>query len=521
MKHNILKKIYLLSLLLILNAYNLSIAYSCTYQCSIDPLLQIYPNQNMCLLLGEIPSELQNLPYGMYPNCDIYNTNRFNYNKRFNFFPHAIFTPETDDQVAYVFGILRKYNLKFSLRSGGHCYGPGSLSNGYVIDLRNFNNIDLNIARQEVVIGAGCKLGNIIEALGAADFALPTGTCVSVGITGLALGGGIGLLARQFGLTCDSIKDITLVTADGAIITADINNYADLFWALRGAGGGSYGIVLRMTFKMHYVPQATLVQLTFPWNPSQIPLIFNAWQSWIATLPTSITSEVLFKYNSGPSSLHQPTLTIDALKVGYEPFTEWEKVFLKFKPTVRLISGRYLDIATATASFYTQPFSKAKSKMLFEPLQNNAIQIIINFFETLRKSRVNYFVFFEIGSAFGGAISQGDTAYFPRNAFAWFFQFIYWQYGFEEAGALTTIKTIYDDLAPFTSPYSYANLIDYELGPDYLNAYYGDHVNRLVQVKNKYDPLNIFKWRQSIPLNYVLQSQLDYSIQRKYNRQIF
>src|SRR5271156_2731027 len=109
--------------------------------CTDDPLMQFYPNQNMCALLSMIPPALQDLDYVIYPNCDTYDIFRFNYNKRFNLFPTAIIVPQTYAQVQYAFLVLTANNLPFAVRSGGHCYGPGSLSSGYIIDLRNFNEI--------------------------------------------------------------------------------------------------------------------------------------------------------------------------------------------------------------------------------------------------------------------------------------------------------------------------------------------------------------------------------------------
>ena len=158
------KRLVLLLFISIYNTGPLKAAYVCPYVCSDDPLLQIYPNQNMCALLSTIPAALQNLDYVMYPNCDVYNTNRFNYNKRFNLFPTAIIVPQTQAQVQYVFQVLIENNLPFAVRSGGHCYGPGSLSSGYIIDLRNFNTITPDIGNNTVTIGAGCHLGEVISS---------------------------------------------------------------------------------------------------------------------------------------------------------------------------------------------------------------------------------------------------------------------------------------------------------------------------------------------------------------------
>lgn len=493
-----------------LNGSQLYAAYSCPYTCSNDPLMQIYPNQNMCTLLNAIPPELTNLDYVMYPNCDIYNTNRFNYNKRFNLFPTAIIVPQTQAQVQYVLQVLTANNLPFAVRSGGHCYGPGSLSPGYIIDLRNFNDIIPDIGSETVTIGAGCRLGDVISTLGAINYAIPTGTCPSVGVTGLALGGGLGLLAREYGLTTDSVISITLVTADGTIIEVTQSDYPDLFWALRGAGANAFGIVLGFTFQMYYIPTVSYLQLSWNWDPTTMAEIAQAWQQWFPNQATNITSEILFLYNNG-----QLTLKVDALKLGSQPFTEWESTFAPFSPTVNLYYGTYLGAADLFASTYTQPFSKVKSKFLFSPLPPAALNLIVNFFTQLPNNQCPYLMFLDIGGA-GGVIEQGDSAYYPRTAFAWCFEFIYWPFAFQQEGALNLARQFYTEFSPYMSAYSYANLVDYDLGAGYLPAYYGSNIDRLIQIKNTYDPTNVFTWRQGIPLTYVPQSTLTQQIQQKY-----
>lgn len=497
----------------------LSLAFSKMYAtpickpCNDNPLQQIYPNQNQCLLLSQIPPELSNLSYGFYPfpHCNKYNTLRFGYNKRFNFFPHAIFTPAEPKDVVYLLQNFKKYNLQFSVRSGGHCYGPGSLSNGYVIDLRNFNDIKLDIPSQTVYIGAGNHLGDVIQALGQYDYAIPTGTCPSVGIAGLTLAGGLGLLTRQFGLTCDAVISLTVVLADGNIVEVNSQTYPDLFWALRGAGANSFGIVLGFTFKMEYVPEVNFIELTWALDKAQTLNIFNAWQQWVKKLPDSITTSIIFFYNKSSTQI-----IILALNVGPQPIDEWKKYFDQFNPTIETYHGNYTGAAKLFAASYTQPFSKAKSKFIFEPLSSAGINALIQSFEQLQQDKCNYYVFTEFLSVFGGKVSKGDSSYFARNAFAAMLQFIYWSYEKQTVAALNTNNQIYNNIAPFTSQYSYANLIDYDLGPTYLNAYYGTNVGRLIQIKNKYDPQNIFTWRQGIPLKLNPPSQLSYSVSNKY-----
>ncbi len=474
--------------------------YTCTYTCTTNPLEEIYPNQNMCVLLNSIPPALQNLSYVMYPCSDIYNTNRFSFNKRFNYFPVAIIVPTTEDELVYAFNALTENNLPFAVRSGGHCYGPGSLSNGYIIDLRNFNDIIPDTTNNTVYLGSGNHLGDVITALGNINYAIPTGTCPSVGVCGLTLGGGIGYLARPFGLTCDSVMSIRILVADGTIMDIDPCSSPDLFWALCGAGANSFGIVLGFTFKMYYVPTVSLVTLQWSWDPKQAKEIFNTWQEWITTLPKSITSECTFSYRTGTSRV-----SVNALKVGSAPLTEWECAFSRFNPmVVNNYQGNYLEAATKISSTPTPPFSKVRTKFLFKPLAKKGLKVLTRFFSQLQNDAPHIRANYIFGSALKGAISKHNpnSSYFPRKAFAWFFQFAYWFHEDQTTPTISLINQIYRDLEPYTSPYSYANLVDYELGKNYLHDYYGKNVNRLIKIKRAYDPTNIFTWKQGIPLTY-------------------
>lgn len=468
--------------------------YPFYFNCTPNLLEQTFPDQNACRLYHEIPHELKFLSYAIYPLSKGYDTVRFIFNKRFNIFPHAIFTPRDEEEVVYVLKVLKKYHLPFSIRSGGHCIEPGSLSSGYVIDLRNFNKIIPNFDCHEAFIGAGCLLGQVTETLGREGFAIPTGSCTSVGAGGLALGGGIGILDRPFGLTCDSVKSILMVNAEGRLLNIDKDHFPDLFWALRGGGNGSYGIVLGYIFRIHFVPVVTYYKLSWDWDPTTIHEVFNRFQQWIVTLPNNITSSLELEYRD-----RQLTFFMDGLKVGPEEFTEWESTFADLNPKVTIKRDTYLG----SAKFWTDrdpfPFLKYKSEMLFRPLTDAPVQLAIDFFEQINQEKRTWLVAFALG-ALGGKVADFHTAYFPREAFAWWHQKIFWDKQKDDAAALAKLSAFYQSIQPYVSPFVYANLVDYELGPTYLDAYYGDHVDELIRIKNKYDPKNLFRWRQSIPL---------------------
>ncbi len=460
-------------------------------------LNQAFPNLDAC-----IPPELQNLPYAIYPTSPDYNTARLNYNKRFVYFPKAIFAPTTPQEAQYVLSILTQYHLSFAVRSGGHCFEPGSLSSDYIIDLQNFNAIIPNVDKQEVYIGAGCVLGTVIDTLGQLDYAIPTGTCPTVGVTGLTLGGGIGLLARTFGLTCDSVKSITLLTADAEIIEVNASSYPDLFWALLGGGNGSYGIALGFTFQMYYIPQVTFYELIWEWDPQLISPIMHAWQSWVKNLPDNLSSVLGIRHPNHmcaqPSETPPLVIRVFGLKVGAEPFTEWECAFKELRPWVRTFSGRFVDISKYWALEPALPFNKAKSRILRKPVTENVMKEVTRFFTRLERRNPNYLVYFNF-EAFGGVIPQFHTSFFPRHAFGWWFQAYYWGQQKQSPEVLALSRRFYAKIPREVSKDCYANIVDYDLGKDYLKLYYGNHVKRLIKIKDKYDPLNIFHWRQSIP----------------------
>lgn len=462
--------------------------------CTDNVLRQIYPIQNACLLQESIPTKFQRLPFVIYPTQTlVYNTERFNFNKRFNIFPKAIIVPKSKSTVAKVVKCLRSKGLDFSIRSGGHCFEPGSLSPDYVLDLRRFNAIIP--CNESAYIGAGARLGRVIETLGALDQAIPTGTCASVGVAGLALGGGIGFLARTYGLTCDTIKSITLVDANSKIIEVDKNNHSDLFWALRGAGNGSYGVALGFTFKTFHVPASSFFELKWDWNPLLVHQIVDAWHTWIVQLSDDINPVLSMSYAKDVLSI-----SISGLKVGKEPFIEWEQAFKNLNPKVTIHTGRYVELAQFWADSPTAPFQKVKSIMAFNPIPNTAVQLAIDYLQQLQIDQAPFQVSLGL-VALGGNIAKGDTAFFPRQAVEWWHQVASWDQQEQEVAALASINFFYDSVVPLTSNFCYSNSVDYDLGNGYLNAYYGSHVNRLIEIKNKYDPNNIFHWKQSIPLN--------------------
>ena len=251
------------------------------------PLIQTYQT-----LLDEIPSELLKLSYGVYPNDETYNNKRFIYNKLFNYFPHAIFYPSTDNQISYLIQNFTKYNLDFSILCGGHAYEPASLSEGYIISMENFSKITICDKKMTVSVGSGVKLGTLISTLAKKRYIAPTGTSSCVGVSGLSLAGGKGYLSRLYGMVCDNIVSVTLINGEGNVVKANADTNPDLFWAIKGSGTCNYGVITQIEIKIYKDIYFQLTTLTWSWNPITIKKVLDLYQKYIIKFPNNISADI-------------------------------------------------------------------------------------------------------------------------------------------------------------------------------------------------------------------------------------
>ncbi|WP_199785941.1 MULTISPECIES: FAD-binding oxidoreductase [Actinomycetes] len=172
-------------------------------------------------------------------------------------------------------------------RGGGHCFVDRCRSNGIVVDLSGMDRIavdDSGVA----TIGAGARLGAVYAALHESGRTIPAGCGDTVGIAGLTLGGGIGLLGRQYGLTCDRLVGAQVVLADRTVVECDERRESDLFWALRGAGGGQFGIVTELRFAT--VPEPPVCRIEGNWADGNL---VQAWQDWAPDAPDGFTANLI------------------------------------------------------------------------------------------------------------------------------------------------------------------------------------------------------------------------------------
>src|SRR5262249_2238137 len=179
----------------------------------------------------------------------------------------------------------RTHGIRIVPRSGGHSYGGYSTTSGVIVDVSRLHAISVT-AEGRAAVAAGAHLLDVYTALAARGRMIPGGTCPTVGIGGLTQGGGIGLSGRKFGLTCDSLLEATVVLADGSVAVANARQHQDLFWALRGGGGGNFGIVTRFVFRTHPASNVTTYSLEWPWSDAKN--VVQAWQQLTPHAPDEL-----------------------------------------------------------------------------------------------------------------------------------------------------------------------------------------------------------------------------------------
>jgi FAD/FMN-containing dehydrogenase len=421
-----------------------------------------------------------------------YEEARWSFNRRVSRFPAAIVICQDEGDVRNAVRWARQEQVPLRARSGGHSYEAYStLDGGLVIDLRGLDRVTIDSARREVVVGAGVRLGELSRRLAAHGLALPAGTCPGVGIAGLTLGGGIGFLSRQYGLTCDNLLAVELVAADGAPLRASAEEHPDLFWALRGGGGGNFGIATAFTFRVYPIAEVAIFEATWPWD--DVDEVLDTWQRWAPFVDERLTAGFVVP---DPSA---------GVVVASGPFTgpaaELETLLrpLLGAGTPNPPEVRTLPFLAAVERFGGAPVTHSTFKntgaFVATPLPAAAIA---TFVEQMRASptTANVVGFFPAGGAVA-AVDPAATAFVHRDALFDVQYQAYWHDPADEAADVAWVNALRAAMAPFTSG-DYVNYIDADL-PDWATAYYGANLPRLIDVKARYDPDNVFDGPQSIP----------------------
>jgi FAD/FMN-containing dehydrogenase len=426
--------------------------------------------------------------------------------------PQGVVLCSTPDDVVETVDFIRSQHIETATRCGGHCFAGRSSTLGLLIDVSALNSVSLSngIAR----IGAGARLGEVYSVLLANGMTIPGGSCPSVGIAGLTLGGGLGWLGRKYGLTSDHLIGAKIVVADGRILSCDEGHHEDLFWALRGAGTGHFGVVVELLFQPLPAPQvATIFRLTWPF--SYAARVVDAWLGWAGFAPSEIAASLDLRASE---DFMEPSCELFGMNLGTRSDTldllEAFTTRLKTSPTSTLIqemtyqqtlrhwadwAGERLEAPRAPNT--KRRYEAIKSEFFAQPLPPEAVVALVN---NLTSERVPG-SFRELDfSAWGGAynrIPSDATAFVHRNGRYWLKHTASVEVSaeaHEKLAAERWANRSWQTVRAWGTGHVFPNFPDPNLA-DWGHAYYGANYERLLEVKYQYDRHNVFHFHQSLP----------------------
>jgi FAD/FMN-containing dehydrogenase len=453
--------------------------------------------------IQEFKSQMRGAVIG--PGDPDYDSARQVYNAMIDRYPRLIARCRDVADVISAVNFGRTTGLTVAVRSGGHNGGGlGTCDDGLVIDLSPMKGTRVDPVARMVRVEGGCTWGDVDHATHAFGLATPSGVISTTGVGGLTLGGGLGHLTRACGLSIDNLLEVDVVLADGSFVTANADQHPDLFWAVRG-GGGNFGVITSFVFRLH--PISTVVGGPMLWPMERAKEVMQWYRDFITQAPDDINGWFAFlKVPPGPpfpEELH--TRTMCAIVWCYTgPAANAEVIFA---PIRRVAGGPALNLVGPLP----QPALQGMFDALYPPgqqwywradfvneLTDAAIDLHIQYASALPTQQSTMHLYPINGVA--GRVGKQDTAFSYRDA-TWGEVMVGVDPDPANAKRITDWTIAYwEALHPYSAGGAYVNMMMDE-GVDRIKAAYRDNYDRLVKVKSRYDPTNLFHVNQNVKPN--------------------
>ena len=436
------------------------------------------------------------------PQDAVYDDVRQIWNAMIDRRPAVIVQPSDSGDVAPAIKFARENALEISVRGAGHNIAGNALCNdGLTIDFSNMKQVRVDAGNKRAYVDAGATLADLDGATQRHGLATPVGINSTTGIAGLTLGGGFGWLTRKHGMTIDNLVAADVITADGKKLRVNDTDNADLFWALRG-GGGNFGVVTEFEFALHAVgPQILAGLIVFPF--AQARQVLAQYRQFTNTSPEDLNVWVVLRQAPPlpflPQNVHGKEVLVlpifysgmiaegqklvEKLRtfgdphgehIGPQPYTEWQKAFD--------------PLLTPGARNYWKSHN-------FTELSDGAIDSIIEYAGKLPSPHCEIFIGHIAGAA--NRVAADAMAYAHRDA-----KFVLnvhgrWESPAQDTKCIDWARAFFKASALYASAGAYINFMTEEEGGR-VAAAYGSNYNRLVQIKRRYDPENVFHYNQNI-----------------------
>ena len=431
-----------------------------------------------------------------------YDEARTIYNAMIDKRPSLIARCENVADVIAAVNFGRKNNMELAVRGGGHNgAGLALAEEGLVIDLSPMKGIRVDTAARTVRVEGGCTWGEVDHATGAFGMAVPSGIISTTGVGGLTLGGGHGYLSRKYGLTIDNLLAVDIVLADGRLVVASADENEDLFWAVRG-GGGNFGVVTSFLFRMQ--PVGTVYGGPIIWPIEQAGEILRWYRDYIVDAPEDMYGWFGFHRVPTGSPLPEQLHGHHGCVVAFCYTGPLEKAEEVFAP-IRRLGTPVLDLAgplpfAALQSMFDQIYYPPGLQWYWKAdfvreLSDEAVDLHLKYGSNLPTELCTMHLYPINGAVH--RVGRNDTAFSYRDM-TWSSVIVGVDKNPANAGLISRwAKEYWQALHPLTAGGGYVNFM-MEEGQDRIQATYRDNYPRLVAVKQKYDPHNLFHVNQNI-----------------------
>jgi FAD/FMN-containing dehydrogenase len=419
--------------------------------------------------------------------------------------PAAVVSAAGVEDVRRAIRWARDRGVPVVARSGGHSFGGYSVNDGLVIDLSRLTLARTDESTGLLTIGGGARVSHVYDATQPYELTIPTGTSPLAGVTGLTLGGGAAYASRKFGLTLDSLRQTTVVTADGSVLVCDEVENSDLFWACRGGGGGNFGVNVELVFQTHPVPDVTTFEMTWRWADA-VAVLAGA-QRVLASAPDEFSIRLGVSTHGADPAAVPDNAVVTTVGQFLGPSTDLapilDPLFSVATPVTREVvdrtyweANKYLVHATTGDAF------ALRNRYVKEPVCEEGLAEILDWVRRWPGSTngdgggIGLF-------AWGGQINRVEpdaTAFVHRDTLFLASMDTSWT----EADPPDVVEAnfrwldgFYEAMGAHMSDEAYQNFPDPAL-TGWASAYYGANYSRLVEVKRKYDPDGVFRYDQSI-----------------------
>ncbi len=417
--------------------------------------------------------------------------------------PGLIVDCGAEEDVSHAVKFAAEHGVRLSIFGAGHnIAGNAVCDGGLMISFRKMRAIDVDPDSRTVRVEPGATLGDLDAATQAHSLAVPTGINSTTGIAGLTLGGGFGWISRKYGMTVDSLLSARVVLADGSVVVASEVENSDLFWGLRG-GGGNFGVVTSFEFQAHPVGPEVLAGLIV--HPiSAAPEVLRAYREFAKDAPDELTvwavmrkapplpflpedvhgTEILILAAMYTGDVSDGELALAPLRaigdpiadvIGPQPFTDWQQAF---DPLLTPGERNY---------WKTHDFAEMSDALL---------DTVLGYVATLPDPQCEVF-FAHLGGA-QGRVSDDATAYQGRNTVFLMNVHGRWSEASQDEAGIKWCRELWNATSEYATGEAYVNFMTEEEG-DRLESAYGASYQRLVELKNRYDPSNLFRMNQNIP----------------------